>query len=750
MFQATDSGWGDNSGTLTVSLQKAATSAANMYTAYGASGIVARYNADIQALEPWWTAEYPHGMAWGPDGSFYVVNSFWGGAVRRFFPNGTSADVITNTPGLNGLRIGPDGKLYLFQSLQGSVLRCNLDGTSVEVIASGLGFPVDGAFDSQGNLYVTNLYPLYTGDVTVWRIDSAGAVSPFQWGQNGTTGIALGPDGMLYVSTYNGELFRFLTNGSFGNLYVNGLGALHGMAFGSDGNLYVTNLGDYATPANGRLDHRVLVLNRDGLLIGSIANTATNGAFYRPLFVIGADTTPPVTTASISPPPNAAGWIKGTDTRVDFHAVDNEGGSGVKSITYELQNFPVNTAPGSHTGVSMSMEGTRWLKFHSEDNAGNIEAEQTLTLRMDRTNPVSSSAVNGAARGGPYYTPPSVTLSATDSLSGVAAIYYSVDGGPAQAYTGAFTVSEHGSYTISYWAVDVADNAEPAKTLNLNVILDTISPTTTSAATPQANAAGWINQGWRVAFTSVDQGGSGVKSITYQVPDFPVVTTAGDNAAVQGLREGILGIRYFAEDNAGNVEPEKVITIRVDRTPPVTTATGVNGNTGTVSLTATDALSGVESTYFRIDGGAATPYTATFQIFTRGDHAVEYWSVDAAGNEEAHCVLTVSVGAPRIRVDALELSLNSANPSTLVADITLTNITQVTAHLDIPSNGVTLDGVSPLGFPGVSVNLSPGETWTLTVSFDRARFAGVRRAELAINASYDGFTLRASRRVAIP
>ena len=45
-----------------------------------------------------------------------------------------------------------------------------------------------------------------------------------------------------------------------------------------------------------------------------------------------------------------------------------------------------------------------------------------------------------------------------------------------------------------------------------------------------------------------------------------------------------------------------------------------------VTLTADDTLSGVDATYYRIDGGQTVTYTAPFDVTGDGTHTVEYWS----------------------------------------------------------------------------------------------------------------------------
>ncbi|WP_197080918.1 endo-alpha-N-acetylgalactosaminidase family protein [Gordoniibacillus kamchatkensis] len=67
-----------------------------------------------------------------------------------------------------------------------------------------------------------------------------------------------------------------------------------------------------------------------------------------------------------------------------------------------------------------------------------------------------------------------VTLTASDSGSGVAGTYYSVDGGAKQQGT-SVTITAEGSHTLSYWSVDKAGNVEAPHTVAVQ--LDKTAPT---------------------------------------------------------------------------------------------------------------------------------------------------------------------------------------------------------------------------------------------------------------------------------
>jgi hypothetical protein len=92
-----------------------------------------------------------------------------------------------------------------------------------------------------------------------------------------------------------------------------------------------------------------------------------------------------------------------------------------------------------------------------------------------------------------------------------------------------------------------------------------------------------------------------------------------------------------------------------DTTPPVTTCTLEGTLVGdiytsdvTVSLSATDAQSGVNYTQYKLDDGAWTAYTGSFAVTTDGSHTVRFYSVDNAGNQETEktSVFTIQHALP--------------------------------------------------------------------------------------------------------
>ncbi len=93
--------------------------------------------------------------------------------------------------------------------------------------------------------------------------------------------------------------------------------------------------------------------------------------------------------------------------------------------------------------------------------------------------------------------------------------------------------------------------------------------------------------------------------------------------------------------------------------PPVTSIF-FDRETGIVTLIAIDyplkGCSGVNATYYKIDGGSQTKYTGPFQL-PEGTHTVEFWSVDNVSNMETHKTATYTYDStpPTVEITSPEV-----------------------------------------------------------------------------------------------
>ena len=163
-----------------------------------------------------------------------------------------------------------------------------------------------------------------------------------------------------------------------------------------------------------------------------------------------------------------------------------------------------------------------------------------------------------------------------------------------------------------------------------------------------------------------------------------------------GTGADLAGTVFFSDKHGlavgvGGVVVETLSAGVPDTTAPVTTATGLQPDVHTgwrntaqpVTLTASDAGSGVAATYYVIDGKQKT-YAGPFQIAAAGSHTFSYWSVDAVGNvETAHtafvnidtgrpaCLALADVQVKPGKVAKFPFRVNDPSPSCGKADVTI-------------------------------------------------------------------------------
>ena len=138
------------------------------------------------------------------------------------------------------LRIPDEGEPGLLRVLRNGAQSNSVPIDVGQLLASGIHQVSNPAVDAKGNIFAT-----FSGQrgqetpVSVFRITPAGEAAPFVTGIINATGLAIGPDNFLYVSSRdNGTIYRVSPEGAV-STFSEGMGVATGIAFDAAGNLYV-------------------------------------------------------------------------------------------------------------------------------------------------------------------------------------------------------------------------------------------------------------------------------------------------------------------------------------------------------------------------------------------------------------------------------------------------------------------------------------------------------------------------------
>lgn len=286
--------------------------------------------------------------------------------------------------------------------------------------------------------------------------------------------------------------------------------------------------------------------------------------------------------------------------------------------------FGTRLAYSATATVTVPADGLRSVTVRYYDALDNM-LSLTDTITVDTTAPTVGLSRSPASAATSLAV--TVSLAASDAVSGVASRFVSVNGAAEQPYTTALTIDAEGAHTVSARVADAAGNVATAST---GFTIDRTGP----VAVLNGIAGDQTFTSAAIFSLTASDSFSAVSAILYSLDGAPEVAYT---APVSVSAEGTHTVTYRAVDSLGNVGASGSVRFVVDSSPPIVLETsGVDGTyrsgDTTIALQAADSGTGVAELRYRINGGAFAPYADGFVISGDGDYTIEFDATDGAGN----------------------------------------------------------------------------------------------------------------------
>jgi PKD repeat protein len=307
----------------------------------------------------------------------------------------------------------------------------------------------------------------------------------------------------------------------------------------------------------------------------------------------------------------------------------------------------------SHT---YSQDGIYMVTLTVTDDGGKT-GSTLCEIRIDAYTPPETEVlfIGSTGNNGWFKSVVNVVIDATD-WSGVDYSMYNIDGGDWNVYIYPIPVFIDGEHTAGFYSVDIYGNIEDPKYETFK--MDANKPSLDVEISGELLGE-WYTTPVTVTCSASDEG-SGLYGIfwclteenlddEWQIYEGPFTID----------QDGDYILRIYSEDMAGNTRGKGTpYPMKIDTGAPITTCTligeGSNGNyyqQVDIELTAEDLGSGVNTSYYRLDGGEWTEYTNFITVSTHGAHTFECYSVDLLGNEETPHTIEFTISNINFNLD---------------------------------------------------------------------------------------------------
>jgi hypothetical protein len=332
--------------------------------------------------------------------------------------------------------------------------------------------------------------------------------------------------------------------------------------------------------------------------------------------------------------------------------------SGVEDVYYSL-NGSGFVASGK-SPLSVVDEGEYSIKFYAVDNVGNVEEIHSFNFAVDHTAPITTHEISGINKNRVLAPDATICLSASDSLSGVAKVYFAVDDAGFEVYKNPIPVSrlKTGDGRITYYSEDLVGNKEAHKFIGtlssggdknsqnsevFDYYIDTEPPVVefTFDGDYYQSDKEYVSERTRVVLSAKDDK-SGVQNILYSYNSF--LTKELYQEAFYPEGNSPVALAYSAVDWVENAAVEEERHFYIDRTAPESKISfdgPVFRNRDTlfvasqtrIQLNAADKESGVQEVTYALNN-VDHAYLEPFVAGKSGVNRLEWMATDNVNNQE--------------------------------------------------------------------------------------------------------------------
>ncbi len=235
-----------------------------------------------------------------------------------------------------------------------------------------------------------------------------------------------------------------------------------------------------------------------------------------------------------------------------------------------------------------------------------------------------------------------IVLKATDKLSGLKIINYSINNSEYKPFTEEIIIEKQGEHTLNYFSVDNVGNVE--KLVSKKFSIDIESPVS------NCTIQGISSDGKKVfsiatkIYINANDNISGVAKTYYSIDGENKKLYNGKKIPLSNVSNGTHKIDYYSIDKVNNIEETKVLEFYLDKISPLVSS-DILGDRFVVNekvyfsgktklkLTAIDNRAGVKNIRYAINKNKFQKYTRPFYLPSKqGVHTIKYFAADSVEN----------------------------------------------------------------------------------------------------------------------